>query len=83
MKKLFVTMEHRPIFLWLAALIVSSLFLLFASVYTTPLNDYYGYDSAYYLLIGKGICQGKIPYLDLYDQKGPLVFYLNALGYWI
>lgn len=51
------------------------------SVYTTPISPYYGNDSAFFLLMGKGVTQGKIPYLDLYDQKGPMIFYVNALGY--
>lgn len=51
------------------------------SVYTTPVTPYYGNDSAFFLLLGKGVAAGKIPYLDLYDQKGPLIFYINALGY--
>lgn len=51
------------------------------SVYTTPVTPYYGNDSAFFLLLGKGVAAGKIPYLDLYDQKGPLIFYVNALGY--
>ncbi len=81
MKTLFKKLDDSwPILLLLSAA-VSAVFLLFASVYTTPLNDYYGYDSAYYLLIGKGIRHGMLPYLDLYDQKGPLVFYINALGF--
>ncbi|MBQ7736602.1 MAG: hypothetical protein IJT62_02060 [Oscillospiraceae bacterium] len=59
----------------------SFLFIAVVSVYNTPLNSYYGYDSAFFLLIGKGIRQGLLPYLDLYDQKGPMIFYINALGY--
>lgn len=61
--------------------VLSALVLLIFSVYNTPLNNYYGYDSAFFQLIGKGIANGKIPYIDLYDQKGPMVFYINALGY--
>ena len=70
-------------FRFFLCLFFSSLVLLVFSVYTTPLNNYYGYDSAFFLLIGKGITQGKIPYIDLYDQKGPMIFYINALGYWL
>lgn len=61
--------------------VLSSLVLLVFSVYTTPLNPYYGYDSAFFQVIGRGIVCGKVPYIDLYDQKGPMIFYINALGY--
>ncbi len=63
--------------------LLSLAFQMIVSVYNTPLNPYYGYDSAFFLLIGKGIVAGKIPYIDLYDQKGPMIFYINALGYWL
>ena len=70
--------------LWRRALVLlalSAAVITVFSVYTTPISPYYGNDSAFFLLMGKGITQGKIPYLDLYDQKGPMIFYVNALGY--
>ncbi len=63
------------------SLAVSALFLTFASVYTSPLNPYYGSDAAVFMVIGKGVTQGLVPYVDLYDHKGPLLFFFNALGY--
>ena len=70
--------------LWHRALVLlalSAAVITVFSVYTTPISPYYGNDSAFFLLMGKGVTQGKIPYLDLYDQKGPMIFYVNALGY--
>ena len=40
-------------------------------------------DSAVFLYHGQQILEGKIPYVDLFDNKPPLIFYLNALGLWI
>ncbi len=67
----------------LAAALLSLLFVPFASVYTSPYNPYYGSDAAVFMVIGKGMTQGLVPYLDLYDHKGPLLFFFNALGYWL
>lgn len=67
----------------LFSFLFSVLFIPFASVYTSPLNPYYGSDAAVFMLIGKGMTQGLVPYLDLYDHKGPLLFFFNALGYWL
>lgn len=67
----------------LLAAVLSALFLPFASVYTSPLNPYYGSDAAVFMVIGKGMTQGLVPYVDLYDHKGPLLFFFNALGYWL
>lgn len=37
-------------------------------------------DSGIFLYFGQQILAGKLPYVDLFDHKPPLVFYLNALG---
>lgn len=58
--------------------------MLLMSAYTSPLYPYhYGYDSAIFSLIGKSITQGRIVYRDLFDHKGPLLFLLEALGWWL
>jgi len=40
-------------------------------------------DSGVYLYIGEQILEGKLPYRDLWDHKGPLIYYINALGIWL
>ncbi len=40
-------------------------------------------DSGVYLYIGQQILDGHLPYRDLWDHKGPLIFYINALGVWL
>jgi len=65
-------------YLYLGWIIIAGLFLFLFSPYTTPLNDYYGYDTALWNVIGKGITQGKVPYRDLFDHKGPLLFFIYA-----
>ena len=37
-------------------------------------------DSGVFLYIGKGVLLGNIPYRDFWDHKGPLIYYINALG---
>ena len=39
-----------------------------------------GRDSGVFILIGKNIIQGKIPYKDIWDHKGPLIYYINSIG---
>ena len=50
---------------------------------TSPffLND--GTDSAIFKAIGLAILKGKVPYVDIFDHKGPVIFFINALGQWI
>ncbi len=37
-------------------------------------------DAGLFLYAGRIIRQGGLPYLDIWDQKPPLIFYINALG---
>lgn len=48
---------------------------------TSPLFSGWGYDSAMFQTIGKYWVEGYLPYVDLYDHKGPMIFFINALGY--
>lgn len=43
---------------------------------TTP-----GRDSSVFLYLGSRLLEGDIPYLNVWDHKGPLIYFLNALGY--
>ena len=38
-------------------------------------------DSGIFVYIGREISRGKLLYLDAWDHKGPLLFYINAFGY--
>ena len=54
--------------------------LLLMSTSTSPLYYHGGYDSAIFQEIGLGILHGRMPYRDLFDNKGPLLYLINALG---
>ncbi len=38
-------------------------------------------DSSVFLYIGKQMHAGKVPYVDLFDHKGPALYFLQYLGY--
>ncbi len=54
--------------------------LLFSET-TSPLFSDWGYDSAMFQTIGKYWAEGFLPYVDLFDHKGPIIFFINAVGY--
>ena len=54
---------------------------LFFSVSTSPLTAEYGWDSAMFQTIGKYWAEGYVPYVSLFDHKGPIIFFINAVGY--
>ena len=37
-------------------------------------------DSGVFLYIGSRILEGEVPYRGIWDHKGPLIYYINALG---
>ncbi len=70
--------RHLPVYGH--CLLISALLLLVATKSSPlyPLNDWV--DVNIYFTIGKGLFRGFVPYLDLYDQKGPTVYLLYGLA---
>ena len=69
-----------PSFLLLCFL--SFIFLAFFSVSTSFLYDYpKSIDSHVYQVIGKLWNEGYLPYVDVWDHKGPVIYFINAIGY--
>ena len=60
----------------LLAGIVSAVTLLALPTLTYPL----GRDQGDFATIGRGILDGRIPYVDLWNPKPPAVFYVYALA---
>lgn len=90
MKAFFI--ENRYHILQIAIfVVVSSVFVLVFSQSTSPLyKNYYAYggahdsgDSLQFLTIGKEWSNGKVPYRDNFDHKGPFIFLIDALGFLI
>ena len=69
---------------WIRYIVISVIavgYLLYFSVSTSPLYpNCYGGDSAFFILVGKGMKYGYLPYRDFYDMKGPWLFVLEWLG---
>ncbi|MCR5590855.1 MAG: hypothetical protein K6F73_04925 [Lachnospiraceae bacterium] len=60
---------------------VSAIHLFLFSLWTSPYYRlWYGCDASFFTLVGRGILNGKIPYRDFFDLKGPYFFFVEALG---
>ena len=55
-------------------------FLLAFSPSTSPLWFFVGEDSGVFKSFGQAIIQGKVIYKDIFDNKGPILYFINALG---
>lgn len=73
------TIKEKNIYFILCGTAV--LYLLLFSPYTTLLNNYFGYDTALWHVIGRGITLGYVPYRDLFEHKGPLLFFIYAFSW--
>lgn len=60
--------------------LVSILFLSFVAVSTSPLTEFYGWDSSYFMLVGQGIAKDMVPYRDFFDMKGPFLYFIEYLS---
>ena len=70
--------KQKPILLFclISALLILLLCTKSSPIY--PLNDWE--DANIIFTVGKGMTQGKVPYRDLFDQKGPFSFFLYAVA---
>jgi len=62
---------------------LAALFVSFYSYTTSPffIND--SMDSCVFKSMGLAILQGKTPYVDFFDHKGPILYFINAFGQWL
>lgn len=69
----------------IAFLVSSALFLLLLSTSTSPLYlvNAVNTDPGAYEFIGMSWLHGALPYRDLFDHKGPLIYAINAFGFWL
>ncbi len=61
------------------------LFLAFMFVFifcavSSPLTIYYTCDSSIFMTMGRLFIEGKTPYIDFFDHKGPVIILIEALG---
>lgn len=65
-------------------LLLAYLFVLLCSTTTSPLylsNPYWHHgDSGIFQEMGLVIAHGGVPYVDVFDHKGPVLFFIQALG---
>lgn len=70
-----------PSWVWLYCLALSAGFLLICTK-SSPLyafNDWV--DANSFFTMGKGMMNGKVLYRDLFEQKGPLLYFLHGIAY--
>lgn len=72
----------REVILFHSAIFLSGvLFLYLFSYSTSPRYDFWGNDSAIFQVVGRCWAEGLLPYADIFENKGSLIFFIDALGW--
>ena len=73
--------QRQKLMEYIGLFIASLTHLFLFSLWTSPLYRlWYGCDASFFTLVGRGILNGRIPYRDFFDLKGPYFFFVEALG---
>lgn len=59
------------------AILLGLVLAVFASIQRRDMPDR---DAGVFLYAGSRLLKGETPYLDVWDHKGPLIYFINALG---
>ena len=73
--------KKNAVFLWLYCALTAFVILTVCtkSSFLYPLNDWV--DANCFFTVGKALANGKVLYRDIYEQKGPWLYFLHAICY--
>ncbi len=73
--------KKTSLFLWriyFVCLLISTAFFLLLG-FNSPIYKFNSdHDYQWFMTMGNGLVHGKIPYRDLFEQKGPIVYFVTA-----
>ncbi|HEX9091989.1 MAG TPA: glycosyltransferase family 39 protein, partial [Anaerolineales bacterium] len=74
--------KNKPLVISLSilAIILAAILVVWINLPWRPDVTPFHTDSGFYAYFGKAILHGEVPYRDVWDDKPPLGYYLNALG---
>ena len=67
------------LFLFLCAV----MYILLFSKTLSPLYSIEESDSSVFKVMGQVVLHGKMPYVDIFDHKGPMLYLIEAFGQWL
>lgn len=72
---------YRPtVIRFLLSFLAAFLTLLFFSGSTSPLYNISFSDGLVFQYVAEGLNHGQIPYIDIFDHKGPFLYFINYIG---
>ena len=73
-------MKKRKIALSVGWSVILAIVVLLQSLPVSPVYNHLEADSGVYAYVGSAILDGQLPYRDVWEQKPPVGFYLDALA---
>jgi hypothetical protein len=71
--------EKQNIFIWSGLFFIALIVCMLSPL--NPLSgNVPGTDSSVLLTVARGVIHGKLPYVDFFDHKGPLIYFIDAAG---
>lgn len=71
---------YKTYWIYPVLVVISFLYLSVFSFATSPLYWDYISDNGTFIMLGKLFLDGRVPYLDYFDHKGPILIFIEALG---
>lgn len=68
---------------WLLWFVGAMVMCALMSRSVSPLFPFDAYDSAVYRMVGECWLRGALPYVDVFDNKGPYFYLIQAAGAWL
>lgn len=81
MSNILKKIKKEHIIYGILLLVFSVGFVSFFSAATSPFFKSSSVDSDMFQLIGKCWSEGYLPYKDIWDSKGPFIFWIDAMGF--
>lgn len=73
--------KKENILIFIILLFITFLVMLMSPLNLFSINGVSGIDSSVFKTIGYYMNNGLLPYKDIFDHKGPILYILNYLGY--
>ncbi len=75
--------KQQKYIIYLYCLLISLIFLFICSK-NSPFYPFNNWDDPNsFFTVGKGMANGLVPYKDLFEQKGPIIYLIHAISYLI
>lgn len=73
-------LNDRANILGTVALVFAGALVAFCAYDLSPLIDWPGIDGAVFIYVARSMREGLLPYLDVFDHKGPMIYIFNWIG---